>query len=138
MPLSFDRVQAGEYQISDGPKMVGYIRKLNSSKWAMYKGTNPSLLGTPISVKKTLKLLKEEAVNLIESTYVKPAKKSVDINSLIQDASTMDQQKYKLMQEMLERNYVINLNEYRHTEKGLERVSGGLSGTPDEMEVFAP
>lgn len=132
MPLTFDRVQAGEYQINDGPKMIGYIRKQNASKWLMYKGTNPSLLGSPISVKKTLKELKVEANNTFESTYVKPKPK---LETLIQDVNEVNTEKMKLMGEMLKRNYVININEYVQTENGLEAVSSELGEVSIDEEV---
>lgn len=123
MALSFDRIQAGEYQINDGPKMVGYVRKQNASKWIMYKCSNPSMLGNPIAVQKTLKALKVEAETLIGSTYVAPVKAAPAPKSTAKMTAKMDPEKYEMMKEMMERDYVIDLKEYEQTENGLEEVS---------------
>lgn len=124
MPLKFDRVQAGEYQINDGPNMVGYIQKKNSAKWILYKCTNPALRGNPLSVSKTLKELKVEAEKIIGSTYVSPVKQNelkVDKSSRKVD-NLSQEERTQIMQEMLNRNYVIDLKEYKQTEEGLVDV----------------
>lgn len=110
MTLKFDRIQAGEYQINHGSKMVGYIRKANSAKWLMYKATNPSVLGNPIKVGKTLKSLKEEAEQLI---FGGPAP-VVEEKKVSASASThsvkMTPEKRALMEDMLmrEKNRVLD------------------------------
>lgn len=120
MALKFDRIQAGEYQVNDGPVMVGYVQKKNSAKWILYKCNNPSLLGNPIAVEKTLKSLKQKAEELIESTYVAPVKQTeMNVDKYIRKNHNQEDEKFKLMREMLENNYVINLNEYAQTEDGL-------------------
>lgn len=137
MALSFDRIQAGEYQINDGPKMVGYVRKQNASKWIMYKCSNPSMLGNPIAVQKTLKALKVEAETLIGSTYVAPVKAAPAPKSTAKLTAKMDLEKRKAMEEMMARDYVINLNEYKQTEDGLERVSTLITEKSTEEELMA-
>lgn len=121
MTLKFERIQAGEYQIIDNHKTVGYIKKPSSSKWVMYKCSNPSLLGNPICVKKTLKELKVEAETLIGST---PApvidENSPELDSLICDLQSKDPEKYEMMKEMLENDYTIDLNEYPLNEREIE------------------
>lgn len=133
MSLKFDRIQAGEYQINDGTKMVGYIRKQTASKWIMYKCSNPALLGSPISVQKTLKQLKIEAETLIGSTCVTP-KVSVNsqaLDSLIKDVRDMKSEKELIMKEMLGNDYVIDLTEYKFTDDGFDSVE-----TEDELIAF--
>jgi hypothetical protein len=127
-PLNFERVQAGEYQVNDGPKMVGYVRKQNSAKWILYKCSNPSMLGNPIAVSKTLKALKVEAETLIPSTYVEPVKAPKAAGSVdkyikpVAPKSEAEERKFEIMREMLERDYVIDLTEYKQTEEGLEEI----------------
>lgn len=138
MVLKFDRIQAGEYQIIDGVKTVGYIIKKSSAKWILYKCNNPSLLGKPISVKKTLKELKIEAENLIQSVGVEVSENSAELDNLIKSVQTNSEKevdKFKLMGEMLEKDYVINLNEYRQTEEGLEEVKHSYGSIPTEELV---
>ena len=128
MSLKFDRVQAGEYQVNDGPKLVGYIVKKNSAKWILYKCSNPSMLGNPVAVSKTLKALKVEAEALIPSTYVEPVKvpkASGGVEKYIKPVapkSEEEERKFEMMREMLERDYVIDLTEYQQTEDGLEEI----------------
>lgn len=122
MSLTFPRVQAGEYQINDGHKTVGYIQKKNASKWIMYKCSNPSMLGKPIAVCKTLKELKVQAETLIGSTPLEITENSPELDSLIKDMKTEQPDKFEIMKEMMERNYVIDLREYKQTQEGLEEV----------------
>lgn len=133
-PLKFDRVQAGEYQILDGVKMVGYIQKKSSSKWILYKCTNPSLLGNPLAVKKTLKELKIEAEKLIGSTSVTEA---VTVKSPEPSQEELEARKIEIMREMLARDYVIDLSQYKQTEEGLEEVEVNLEATPTDGLVEA-
>lgn len=127
-PLSFERVQAGEYRVNDGHKLVGMVMKKNSAKWILYKCSNPSLLGNPIAVSKTLKALKVEAETLIPSTHVEPVKPPKAAGSVdkyikpVAPKSEEEERKFEIMREMLERDYVIDLTEYKQTEEGLEEI----------------
>lgn len=129
MTLKYSRIQAGEYQINDGTKMVGYIQK-KSSKWILYKCTNPSVLGNPIAVKKTLKELKVEAEALIDSSAPSSAEvtqkpltaKTPKSVAPIRDMKTYDPEKYEMMKEMLDRDYVIDISKYKHVDDGLEEI----------------
>lgn len=133
MTLKFSRIQAGEYQINEGSKIVGYIQKKSNSKWTLYKCSNPSMLGNPIAVQKTLKELKVDAETLITSSQSNASVKSVkEVKT-----STIDKDKFDLMREMLDRDYVINLNEYEQTENGLEEVSTPFSRFLTEEEIAA-
>lgn len=136
MTLKFDRIQAGEYQVNAGNKMVGYICKKSSAKWILYKCSNPSLLGNPISVKKTLKELKIEAENLINSTKVDIQENQDKLDELIQDVRNQDEAKKQAIRDMLERttNLTINLAEYKRTENGLEKIESSFA----EIEAQEP
>lgn len=131
MSLTFPRVQAGEYQINDGHKTVGYIKKQNASKWIMYKCSNPAMLGKPIAVCKTLKELKVQAETLIGSTPRVINENSPELDRLIKDMKTEQPDKFKIMREMMERNYVIDLTEYKQTQDGLEEVVSSYDTTLD-------
>ena len=141
MTLTFPRIQAGEYQINDGHKMLGYILKKSASKWIMYKCSNASMLGNPISVKKTLKEIKLDAGCMIGSTpapVVEIDENSSELDSLLKDVMSEQPDKYEMMKEMLETNYVIDLNEYQLTEDGLEEVDCDFSNflTPEEAAAL--
>ena len=141
MALTFPRIQAGEYQINDGHKTVGYIIRKSASKWLMYKCSNPSMLGNPISVKKTLKEIKLDAGCMIGSNptpVVEVDENSVELDSLLKDVRTEQPDKYAIMKEMLETDYVIKLNEYELTEDGLEEVEAPFSNflTPEEAAAL--
>jgi hypothetical protein len=127
-PLNFPREQAGQYNVLDGVKLVGCILKKSSSKWILYKCSNPSMLGNPIAVKKTLKELKVEAEKLISSTSVN----TTEVNPTPNE--DFEARKFEMMREMLNRDYVIKLNEYQHTEEGLEEVQP-TSGSTDTVEL---
>lgn len=121
MILKFSRIQAGEYQVNEGSKMVGYIQK-KSSKWIFYKCNNPSVLGNPLAVEKTLKELKIKAQDILTlgvSIDSSAASGVSEKESKIQ----ADDKKFELMREMLNNNYVIDLNEYEQTEDGLDEVT---------------
>lgn len=130
MALKFSRVQAGEYQINEGTKMVGYVQKKGSSKWILYKCSNPSVLGNPLAVKKTLKELKVEAEDLIasgvsasaEATQKPLTVKTPKGAAPSRDMKTYDPEKYEMMKEMLERDYVIDISKYKHVDDGLEEI----------------
>jgi len=116
LSLSFLRVQAGEYQINDNHKIVGYVIKKSQSKWTLYKCSNASTLGNPISVKKSLKEIKLDAGCMIPITpHVEEEENEVECSK--------QPDKFELMREMLKRDYVIKLNEYRRTEDDLEDVN---------------
>lgn len=138
MTLTFPRVQAGEYQVNFNKKMVGYIKKQNASKWIMYRCTNPSMLGTPIAVKKTLRDLKIDAVGLFSGAaqVVEIDENSVELDSLINSIQANDE-KMELMREMLENesSNKISLTEYTVTEDGLEEVTP-FSKFLTEEEIF--
>lgn len=140
MTLKFSRIQAGEYQINEGSKMVGYIQKKSSAKWILYKCSNPSMLGNPISVKKTLKELKVEAENMIaqgQSSSVNTNERTVEQDSLIRNSSSYEDKKFELMREMLNNDYVIKLNEYQQTDDGLEEVEVPYGQFLSEDEIAA-
>jgi len=141
MTLTFPRIQAGEYQINDGHKMLGYIIKKSASKWLMYKCSNASMLGNPISVKKTLKEIKLDAGCMIGSSpapVVELDENSAELDSLLKDVMSEQPDKYAIMKEMLETDYVIKLNEYELTEDGLEEVKAPFSNflTPEEAAAL--
>lgn len=126
MTLTFPRVQAGEYQVNSDKKMVGYIKKQNASKWIMYRCTNPSMLGSPIAVKKTLRDLKIEAETLFKGSAkaVVIDENSVELEALLTSIQANDA-KMEIMKEMLENESAnkISLTEYNVTEDGLEEVT---------------
>ena len=134
MTLKFSRIQAGEYQVNENSKMVGYVKKKSSAKWVLYKCSNPSLLGSPLAVKKTLKELKAEAELLIQNgpKVASEPVRTPEEDNLIQTPD-YDAQKYELMREMLNKDYVINLNEYKQTEEGLEEVQYSQFLTEEEI-----
>lgn len=128
MALSFLRIQAGEYQINDNNKIVGYVIKKSQSKWTLYKCSNASTLGNPISVKKSLKEIKLDAGCMIPITPHVEEEEN-------EEEYPKQPDKFELMREMLKRDYVIKLNEYRLTEDGLEDVNEPLSESiyPEEQ-----
>jgi len=140
MALTFPRIQAGEYQINDGHKPVGYIIKKSASKWILYKCSNPSMLGNPISVKKTLKDLKLDAECMIGSTpapVVEMDEDSPELDSLLKDVKAQNPNKYEMMKESLERDYVVDLSEYRQTEYGLEKIEQPFSEFLTDEQIAA-
>ena len=140
MALTFPRIQAGEYQINDGHKPVGYIIKKSASKWILYKCSNPSMLGNPISVKKTLKDLKLDAECMIGSTpapVVEMNEDSPELDSLLKDVKAQNPNKYEMMKESLERDYVVDLSEYRQTEYGLEKIEQPFSEFLTDEQIAA-
>jgi hypothetical protein len=111
MTLKFSRIQGGEYQVNIGSKMVGYIKKQTASKWIMYRATNPSMLGAPISVKKTLKDLKIDAEAMLNSVEINENSSELDslITSIKEGSDRMD-----IMKELLEKDNIIRLSEYKY------------------------
>ena len=110
MSLKFEMVVAGQYNINQNNKMVGLIKKQNASKWVMYKATNASVLGNPISVAKTLKALKTEAETLFVSTDNVSSQGNLD--NLINPVKNVKSERHELMKEMLNRDTVIKFDEY--------------------------
>ena len=110
MSLKFEMVVAGQYNINQNNKMIGLIKKQNASKWVMYKATNASVPGKPISVAKTLKALKIEAETLFVSTDNMSSQDFLDYSvKTVQNAKS---ERYNLMKEMLEKDTVIKFDEY--------------------------
>lgn len=112
MTLKFEKVEAGQYRIAQGNKMIGFIRKQSASKWIMYKCTNLSMLGNPVAVTKTLKDIKVQAEDIF-SNYEVPeiTEESPELDALLNEVQTAPD-KFELMKEMLERGNVIEFNEY--------------------------
>lgn len=142
MSLSFQRQQAGEYNVLDNGKAVAYIQKANSSKWITYFCTNPAIKGKPQYVAKTLKESKAFCESSIGSANVEtsgcaPVKAAPAPKSTAKMTAKMDPEKRKAMEEMMARDYVINLNEYKQTENGLERVSTLITENSTEEELMA-
>jgi len=104
-------VVAGQYNINQNNKMVGLIKKQNASKWIMYKATNASVLGNPVSVAKTLKALKTEAESLFVATDNQEEVQG-NLDDLIKTVQNTESQKYDMMKEMLSRDTVIKLDNY--------------------------
>ncbi len=111
MSLKFEMVVAGQYNINQNNKMVGLIKKQNASKWVMYKATNASVLGNPISVAKTLKALKVEAEALFVSTDTQNEVQG-NLDNLVKPVQNVKSERHELMKEMLERDTVIKFDEY--------------------------
>jgi hypothetical protein len=111
MSLKFEMVVAGQYNINQNNKMVGLIKKQNASKWIMYKATNASVLGNPVSVAKTLKALKTEAESLFVATDNQEEVQG-NLDDLIKTVQNTESQKYDMMKEMLSRDTVIKLDNY--------------------------
>lgn len=137
MTLTFPRIQAGEYQVNSNKKMVGYIKKQNASKWIMYRATNPSMLGNPIAVKKTLRDLKIEAEQLFSNSSVEVEidENSLDLDNLI--ASVQESDKMKIMREMLADNKMISLTEYSVTPDGIEEFDAPFTKFLSEEELMS-
>lgn len=111
MSLKFEMVVAGQYNINQNNKMVGLIKKQNASKWVMYKATNASVLGNPISVAKTLKALKVESEAIFVSTDTQNEVQG-NLDNLIKPVQNVKSERHELMKEMLERDTVIKFDEY--------------------------
>ena len=141
MSLSFQRQQAGEYNVLENGKAFAYIQKAKSSKWITYFCTNPAMKGKPQKVSKTLKESKAFCESYIGSTpapVVEIDENSSELDSLLKDVMSEQPDKYEMMKEMLETNYVIDLNEYQLTEDGLEEVDCAFSNflTPEEAAAL--
>jgi hypothetical protein len=139
--FTYSRIQAGEYQINLDTKMVGYIKKQGSSKWIMYKATNPALLGKPMAVKKTLKELKAIADSILDVNYVPVEinENSVDLSDLI--ASVQSSPKMELMREMLEtedsKKFSVVDGQYEAVEYNFEEDTTQLEDLTVLDDLFA-
>jgi len=60
MTFSFYRLSAGLYEVQKHSNTVGFIRKVNASKWLV-----ADVVDTPQQVTKTLKDAKDACINLI-------------------------------------------------------------------------
>lgn len=112
MALKFAREQAGEYNVIENGKMVGFIQKANASKWITYFCSNPAIKGKPQNVAKTLKDSKAFCERYFESNDAPtPSPNAIDENSkeldvLLNEVRTPD--KMELMREMLKNPNRIN------------------------------
>jgi hypothetical protein len=60
MTITFPRLSAGIYEVQKDSNTVGFIRKVNASKWMV-----ADVVDTPQHVTKTLKDAKDACINLI-------------------------------------------------------------------------
>ena len=60
MTINFTRLSAGIYEVQKDSNTVGFIRKVNASKWMVV-----DVVDTPQHVTKTLKDAKDACINLI-------------------------------------------------------------------------
>ncbi len=113
MTLKFVREQAGEYNVIEDGKMVGYIQKANASKWIAYFCTNPSVKGKPQNVSKTLKDSKAFCENYFsqnDAPTVEINENSPDLDNLLNDVRNAPD-KVELMREMLKNPKTISLDD---------------------------
>lgn len=111
MALKFVRAQAGEYNVHENEKMVGYIQKASASKWIVYFCSNPSLKGKPQNVSKTLKDSKAFCERYFENNdapRVEIVEDSKELDNLLNDVRKTPDVK-ELMREMLNNNNYIDL-----------------------------
>lgn len=107
MTLSFQRQQAGEYNITDNGKYLGLILKQSSSKWIVYFCSNPATKGNPKHVAKTLKDCKA----FCETHFSNSSTEVPEDNTNQTETNTSTNPDVKeLMREMLKRGNVLNLN----------------------------
>jgi hypothetical protein len=121
--LSYYRCEAGQYHVNYNSKMmVGYVKKQSSSKWVLYKTANPSILGNPVAVTKTLKDLKVKAEEIFSETTQEDAiEENLDaMLNQIRNDPTPD--KKVLMEEMLEKGNVLEFNQYKVDDDNWEEV----------------
>jgi len=112
MALKFAREQAGEYNVTEGTKMVGFIQKSNASKWVVYICTNPATKGKPQNVAKTLKDSKVFCERYFEGNDVpvqQVNENSAELDNLLNDVRTGPSRK-DLMREMLNNPKTIDFN----------------------------
>lgn len=113
MTLKFVREQAGEYNVVEDGKMVGYIQKANASKWITYFCSNPSVKGKPQNVAKTLKDSKAYCENYFmhnDAPKVEVNEDSPELDNLLNDVRKAPD-KAELMREMLKNPKTISLDD---------------------------
>lgn len=132
MSLKFEMVVAGQYNVNQNNKMVGLIKKQNASKWILYKATNSSVLGNPVSVKKTLKALKIEAETIFASTDNQEENQG-NLDNLIKNVQDAKSERYDLMKEMLARDTVIKFEDYTINFDDCELKSEPEFLTPEQV-----
>lgn len=81
MTLSFPRVSAGFYEVQKDSNTVGFIRKVNASKWVV-----ADVVDTPQHVSKSLKDAKYAVENSILFDEVDNTSKTVYNNSVRVDS----------------------------------------------------
>lgn len=93
MTFTFPRISAGIYEVQKNSNTVGFIRKVNASKWMVV-----DVVDTPQHVCKTLKDSKDACINLIifdgvdktsESEYnhsVKGERVNLALNNTLEDS----------------------------------------------------
>jgi len=101
--LNFGRIEAGQYSVSISSKLVGYVKKQSSTKWALYKCSNLSMLGNPIAVKKTLTLVKQVAPEFFVEEIETADLKQLDV---LAEKKEVEEKKKSIMKEMLERGNI--------------------------------
>ena len=103
MTLSFGRIEAGQYGITCGSKLVGYVKKQSSTKWILYKCSNLSMLGNPLAVKKTLTQVKAIADTFFVQELADADVRQLELNDKKEKA---EEKKKTVMREMLERGNI--------------------------------
>lgn len=77
MSFTFPRLSAGLYEVQKHSNTLGFIRKVNASKWLV-----ADVVDTPQHVSKTLKDAKDACINLIIFDVVDNNSRSVYNNSV--------------------------------------------------------
>ena len=82
MTINFTRLSAGIYEVQKDSNTVGFIRKVNASKWMVV-----DVVDTPQHVSKTLKEAKDACINLIifdsvDNTSEDDYNQSVDVDKV--------------------------------------------------------
>jgi hypothetical protein len=113
MTIKFVREQAGEYNVLEDGKMVGYIQKANASKWITYFCTNVSVKGKPQNVSKTLKDSKTFCERYFESNDApkqEVTEDSVELDNLLNNVRNTSDTK-DLMRDMLNNPKIISFDD---------------------------
>lgn len=102
MSLTFSRVSAGLYEIQRNSNTVGFIRKVNASKWMVV-----DVADTPQHVSKTLKDAKYAAQNYIifDNDAVVDKQAKDDYNHSVADEDNTVNKSLEIQREMLEKLY---------------------------------
>jgi hypothetical protein len=113
MTVKFVREQAGEYNVVEDGKMVGFIQKATASKWITYFCNNPSVKGKPQNVSKTLKESKTFCERYFESNDAPKqqiTEDSAELDSLLNNVRNTPSTK-DLMKEMLDNPKTISFDD---------------------------